>query len=101
MDVYGNESAPLQSSEPAKIKNRFMPNNGKLLIILNRLQPMDIDYYIVETIVGRFVRRIRIAKHKPNELNVSSLKNGAYVLRAHSSKRDVSHRLGFFIIKRR
>lgn len=101
MDVYGNESAPLQSSEPGKIKNRFMPNNSKLLIIPNRLQPMDIDYYIVETTVGRFVRRIRTANHKPNELNVSSLKNGAYVLRAHSSKRDVSHRLGFFIIKRR
>jgi hypothetical protein len=96
MDRYGNESAPIYESWSAKAayaQTSLLANNGKTLSVPQ--QPLDAKLLTISDMKGRVVYT---CLNKP-EINISRLKDGMYILRS-KNKKNVTHRLGYFIIKR-
>ena len=97
MDRYGNESTPVRlqtnDSHPVSIPTRLLDNDGQLLSVPR--QQLDADRLIVETLQGGKVRTFMYQE----EINISHLPEGCYVLRS-CNKKGVTHRLGHFFIKR-
>ncbi len=101
MDRYGNESDALQSVfEKEGFESRLLTKDGETVTIPEDFNAMDIDYFTIETMQGNTVMKIYYVASHRNTLNIYSLKNGTYRLRAHSAKRKVSHKVGYFFIKR-
>ncbi|HEY9551483.1 MAG TPA: family 10 glycosylhydrolase, partial [Prevotella sp.] len=101
MDRYGNESAPLQSHTPqyAAAKGAqaaLLPCNGRVLKLPATLHETDATFLTIETLAGTVAGTSR---RQGSELSVSHLPNGMYTLRT-LNKKGVSHRMGYFIIKR-
>ena len=96
LDRYGNESAPIYESWSAKAayaQTSLLANNGKTLSVPQ--QPLDAKLLTISDMKGRVVYT---CLNKP-EINISRLKDGMYILRS-KNKKNVTHRLGYFIIKR-
>lgn len=97
MDRYGNESTPVRlqtnDSHPVSVPTRLLDNDGLWLSVPR--QQMDADRLIVETLQGGKVRTFMYQE----EINISYLPEGCYVLRS-CNKKGVTHRLGHFFIKR-
>ena len=105
IDRYGNESLPLQSHQPTADEqtislpagSRMMQCDGKTLVIPDSNEPIDFNYYVVETMQGNIVKTI---PHATNRINVALLPEGMYQIRT-IGKKGRNHRLGFFIVKRK
>ena len=97
VDRYGNESTPVRlktnDSHPVSIPTRLLDNDGLWLSVPR--QQLDADRLIVETLQGGKVRTFMYQE----EINISHLPEGCYVLRS-CNKKGVTHRLGHFFIKR-
>ena len=96
VDRYGNESAPVcepSANVPAFVASSLMPNNGRTL---NVSQRDDAEYLAVLTLQGNIVHTC--ANHP--QIDIRNLPNGTYELRSLNHK-GITHRLGFFIIKRK
>ena len=100
MDRYGNESNVLQSNmEKRNVENELLPNDGVNLTLPKSLDEMDINYFIVESALGTTVTKIYNVPFTTT-INIAGLRNGVYKLYAHSAKRNIRHKVGFFFIKR-
>ena len=75
----------------------MMQCDGKTLIIPDSNEPIDFNYYVVETMQGNIVKTI---PHATNRINVALLPEGMYQIRT-IGKKGRNHRLGFFIVKRK
>lgn len=102
MDRYGNESAPLQRIEtkPTAIETKLMAHNNTVLTLPTWVQTMDVKYFTISTLQSTSLRKMYPTSKHYNDLNISALPNGTYVLYARSAKRNVTHRVGYFIVKR-
>lgn len=98
IDRYGNESLPTQQmqSDTDTMTDKFIKNDGKKLLLPQKGQTLDCEYIIIKSITGNI---IAIRPYKGTFADISSIKNGCYILYS-LNKKDVAHRLGFFIIKR-
>ena len=106
VDRYGNESKPLQSVE------REMPSggrgvnaasadllkcDGKRLTLPEKPSTLDAGAVCIETMQGKLVTSL---PYVGKFADVSKVPEGFYQLRS-VNKKGVTHRLGFFMIKRR
>ena len=98
MDRYGNESEPLQMAAPPSftMPQGFLECDGKQLSLPPRDKALDADMLFVETLQGRAVAKF---PYRGEKADVTNLPNGVYQLRAVDDK-GVTHRLGFFAVRR-
>ena len=96
LDRYGNESAPIYESTSALVQHPssvLLPTDGKTLDVprlpfdAKILQLCDMQGRVVSTTVNR------------PQINIRRLTDGMYMLKS-VNKKGVTHRLGYFIIKR-
>ena len=96
LDRYGNESAPIYESTAALVlhpSSVLLPTDGKTLDVprlpfdAKILQLCDMQGRVVSTTVNR------------PQINIRRLTDGMYMLKS-VNKKGVTHRLGYFIIKR-
>ena len=94
IDRYGNESMPVQEKESNVHHNysTLLPCDGKTLILQDTI---DTPYLVVCSLPGTFVRTY----NNSLMIDVSILPEGIYELKS-LSRKGITHRLGFFIIKR-
>ena len=102
-DRYGNESTPLQErhtnpdTPETRITDRLLKCDGKTLSLPEKGSVLDAAFVTIETLQGH------IAATRPYNgtvADVSSLPEGMYVLRS-LGRKGVTHRLGYFVIRRR
>ena len=74
----------------------MLPCNGSQLQLPEKPATLDADMLIVQTLQGRAVMTI---PYKGTTANVSRLPEGVYQLRS-LNRRGITHRLGFFAIRR-
>ncbi len=93
-DRYGNESAAIaqQQEEETPTSSSLMANDGKTLSIPNMAEG---QYLAVCTLQGSIVRTYA----KKAQIDIQALPDGIYMLRS-LNKKGITHRIGFFIIKR-
>lgn len=101
---YGNESLPLQewssdgqANGTALTAAHMLPCDGKTLQMPHAAMSVDADFAIIETLQGTIVATM---PYSTSRLNTASLPDGIYALRS-LGKKGVTHRLGFFKIKRK
>ena len=121
LDRYGNESEALQSYQPATsnsshpssiiphpstVSPRLLPCDGQHLLMPERPATMDARMVCIETVQGKLVttlpykgKEIRKGNEKFLEADISKIPDGFYQLRS-LNRRGITHRLGFFMIKR-
>lgn len=94
IDRYGNESMPVQEKESNVHHNysTLLPCDGKTLTLQDTI---DTPYLVVCSLPGTFVRTY----NNSLMIDVSMLPEGIYELKS-LSRKGITHRLGFFIIKR-
>lgn len=102
MDRYGNESEPLQShteagaAAPGQHSVNLMDCDGKYLSGIPHPSTLDAKLLIIKNLQGSTIT----SRTYTNKVYVGNLPQGMYELRS-LDRRDVSHRLGFFIVKRK
>lgn len=102
-DRYGNESTPLQErhTKPemleTRITDRLLKCDGKTLSLPEKGSVLDASFVTIETLQGHIVAT---RPYKGTTADVSSLPEGMYVLRS-LGRKGVTHRLGYFVIRRR
>ena len=117
IDRYGNESAPLQQQGveasadtydylcgagnhalPSLIKQPMLWCNNEKVEIPKKTMLADAEYVTIENMYGRIVttRSCR----KTTSISIKDLPDGVYTLRS-LGRKGVTHRLGWFIIKRK
>ena len=98
IDRYGNESLPTQQkqSDKSAITDKFIKNDGKKLLLPDKGKTLDSEYVIVKSLAGNI---ISIHPYKGKYADISNLENGCYILLS-LNKKDIAHRLGYFMIKR-
>ena len=98
IDRYGNESQPLQALKAAgggKSQLKMLPySDGRVLLPVGAYALWG-RVWVVESLQGQHVATL---SSQSDRLDVRSLVNGVYVLRALNSK-GVGHRLGMFTKK--
>ena len=107
VDRYGNESKPLQSVEREMPSRRRGMNiaasadllkcDGKRLTLPEKPSTLDAGAVCIETMQGKLVTSL---PYVGKFADVSKVPEGFYQLRS-VNKKGVTHRLGFFMIKRR
>lgn len=98
MDRYGNESDARQSYDAPQATGTaipLIPCDGQWLTLPPKANILDASTVVVETLQGSIITTGSYAKR----LSVSRLPEGYYVLRS-VGRKGVTHRLGFFKIKR-
>ncbi len=98
IDRYGNESLP-QMTAPESKKTYWkttLINDGNTLSIPIDNTMFDAEYVTIETLQGTI---IDIKPYCGHSIDISSLPNGFYVVKS-LGRKGVTHRLGFFTIKR-
>ena len=110
LDRYGNESAPVYDESAGRTASRnrqrassrrqqsilrqpLLPNNGQYLSVPQ--QPVDAKLLQICDMQGRVVYT---CLNKP-QINIGHLAEGMYILRS-LGKKDITHRLGYFIIRK-
>ncbi|MBR5633872.1 MAG: family 10 glycosylhydrolase [Prevotella sp.] len=105
LDRFGNESEPLQSHQPTqKFIHPVGGNegdflfacNGKTLQLPEKPATLDANTLAIETLQGTLVAT---RPWRGNQTDVSTLPEGFYQLRS-LNRKGITHRLGFFQIKR-
>lgn len=99
MDRYGNESAALQSEDIGQTTTtnaHLLQCDGTWLQLPAKLSTLDADMVICETLQGS----VLLTGKYSTRLNVSFLPEGYYILRS-MGRKGITHRLGFFQVKRR
>ena len=105
LDRYGNESEPLQSHQPTQKfippvggneGGFLLPCNGRLLTLPEKPVTLDANTLAIETLQGTLVAT---RPWRGNQIDVSTLPEGFYQLRS-LGRKGITHRLGFFQIKR-
>ncbi len=94
-DRYGYESAPMQENTAANTSlstSYMMPNDGNKLKLRHA---DDASQILVLTLQGNVIKRYETQ----STLDISMIPDGIYQLKSLNKKR-VSHRIGFFVIKR-
>lgn len=103
IDRYGNESTPLQErhTKPemleTRITDRLLKCDGKTLSLPEKGSVLDASFVTIETLQGHIVAT---RPYKGTTADVSRLPEGMYVLRS-LGRKGVTHRLGYFVIRRR
>lgn len=97
-DRYGNESIPVQmvSDKISSHTCKFIKNDGKKMLLPAKGQILDSEYILIKSLTGVI---IAIRPYKGTYTDISNLKNGCYTVYSLNHK-EVTHRLGFLIIKR-
>lgn len=97
-DRYGNESIPVQmgSDKISSHTCKFIKNDGNKMLLPVKGQILDSEYILIKSLTGVI---IAIRPYKGTYTNIGNLKNGCYTVYSLNHK-DVTHRLGFLIIKR-
>lgn len=117
IDRYGNESAPLQQQGiemttdtydylcgagnhalPSLIKHPMLWCNNEKVEIPKKIMLADVEYVTIENMYGRIVTTCSC--RKAAAISIKHLPNGVYTLRS-LGRKGVTHRLGWFIIKRK
>ena len=109
LDRYGNESEPLQShsfkSQQPTVNYQLstlnstiplLPCDGRQLTLPEKSQTLDANTLAIETLQGTLVAT---RPWRGNKTDVSTLPEGFYQLRS-LGRKGITHRLGFFQIKR-
>ncbi len=102
-DRYGNESTPLQErhtnpdTPKTRITDRLLKCDGKTLSLPEKGSVLDAAFVTIETLQGHIVAT---RLYNGTVADVSSLPEGMYVLRS-LGRKGVTHRLGYFVIRRR
>ena len=102
-DRYGNESTPLQErhtnpdTPETRITDRLLKCDGKTLSLPEKGSVLDASFVTIETLQGHIVAT---RLYNGTVADVSSLPEGMYVLRS-LGRKGVTHRLGYFVIRRR
>lgn len=102
IDRYGNESTPLQErhTKPemleTRITDRLLKCDGKTLSLPEKGSVLDASFVTIETLQGHIVAT---RPYKGTTADVSRLPEGMYVLRS-LGRKGVTHRLGYFVIRR-
>lgn len=103
IDRYGNESTPLQErhtnpdTPETRITDRLLKCDGKTLSLPEKGSVLDASFVTIETLQGHIVAT---RPYNGTVADVSSLPEGMYVLRS-LGRKGVTHRLGYFVIRRR
>lgn len=103
IDRYGNESTPLQERHTnpdtleTRITDRLLKCDGKTLSLPEKGSVLDASFVTIETLQGHIVAT---RPYKGTTADVSRLPEGMYVLRS-LGRKGVTHRLGYFVIRRR
>lgn len=109
LDRYGNESEPLQSHQPPTINPHpstlshqpstlpLLACDGKTLTLPEKPEILDANTLAIETLQGSL---IATRPWRGQSVDVSRLPEGFYQLRS-LGRKGVTHRLGFFKVKRR
>lgn len=103
IDRYGNESTPLQErhtnpdTPETRITDRLLKCDGKTLSLPEKGSVLDAAFVTIETLQGHIVAT---RPYNGTVADVSSLPEGMYVLRS-LGRKGVTHRLGYFVIRRR
>ena len=117
IDRYGNESAPLQQQGiemttdtydylcgagnhalPSLIKHPMLWCNNEKVEIPKKIMLADVEYVTIENMYGRIVTTCSC--RKATAISIKHLPDGVYTLRS-LGRKGVTHRLGWFIIKRK
>lgn len=98
MDRYGNESLPV-STVPER--NTFesailLRNNGRTLTLPGKNVTLEADYLTIETLQGSIIA----TKRYDRIVDISNIPDGIYLLKS-LGRKGVTHRIGFFAIKRK
>lgn len=99
MDRYGNESLPLQLKETSKQEissQNLLTCDGYTLKLPSQSTLTDPGMILIETLQGNVVH----SKTYRSTIDVSHIQEGVYLART-LSRKGVSHRLGFFVIRRK
>ncbi|MBM6993278.1 MAG: family 10 glycosylhydrolase [Prevotella sp.] len=99
MDRFGNESKALQSHQmetAPRIDIPLLACDGRRLTLPPKDHTLDAQLLTIETLQGSIVDT---RTYQGKTIDVSRLPNGYYVLRS-LGRKGVTHRLGFFQVKR-
>ncbi len=101
---YGNESLALQECSGQYFGTDYympapdmLPCDGKTLQMPHAAKTVDAGFAIIETLQGTIVATM---PYSTSQLNIASVPDGTYTLRS-LGKKGITHRLGFFMIKRK
>lgn len=95
MDRYGNESEPIyEDGEQSAHHSSLLPNDGRLLF-LDFVTVEPSDFLMMCTLQGTIVHTCSFSE----QVDISTMDQGIYELKT-LSRKGVTHRIGFFIIKR-
>lgn len=96
LDRYGNESdAAYEQAPTTAYHSTLLPCDGHWLFLDFTAQPPSADYVMMRTLQGTIV----MTANYTEQIDVSPLPEGIYELKS-LSKKGITHRLGYFIIKR-
>lgn len=98
IDRYGNESIPI-ATPPIEEKTNWrttLINDGKTLNIPIDETMFDADFASIETLQGSI---IALKPWHKKSVDISDIPNGMYVVKS-LGRKGVTHRLGYFTIKR-
>lgn len=98
MDRYGNESTSLQSVEKQQanvLTDTLLACDGTWLQLPPKPSGLDAGMVMCETMQGSVV----LTGAYTHRLDVSGMEDGFYMLRS-LGRKGISHRLGFFLIRR-
>lgn len=98
IDRYGNESLPIQQNGPETSlqADKFIKNDGQKLLLPQKDQTLDCEYVIIKSLTGNI---IAVRPYRGKYADIKDIENGCYILLS-LNKKDVAHKLGYFIIKR-
>lgn len=98
-DRYGNESKAISTPpQPGDIASgEYLHNDGQRLMLPAKGQVLDADYIAIETLQGGL---IGTRPYKGSHVDISTLRDGFYVLKSLNGK-GITHRLGLFAIRRK
>ncbi len=95
LDRYGNESEPIfEDSGKPRHRSELLPNDG-ILLKPDLTDISSSEIFIVLTLQGTIVKSAPLAK----QVDIRRLPEGIYQLKT-LNKKGISHRVGFFTIKR-
>ncbi|MGM9697567.1 MAG: glycoside hydrolase family 10 protein [Prevotella sp.] len=99
-DRYGREGIAATTPSPNS-KEKFEHQsllwcNGEKLRLPNKEDISDMEYIAIESVAGNI---IATRQYITNEIDVRGIPEGFYVVRT-LNRRGLSHRIGFFILKR-
>lgn len=98
VDRYGNESIPVQMISDKISSHTYISikNNGNKMLLPDKGQILDSEYILIKSLTDVI---IAIRPYKGKYADISTLRNGCYTVYSLNHK-EVTHRLGFLIIKR-